>query len=106
MAAADNWGVIGFALKPVPAASGSPLRQPVADTLSLADSATTQSGKSATIGDTLALADSTAFQAVYARTLTDPLTVADAVAFQRALPRRTRSALPTRSPPNAASPRP
>ena len=85
MAAADNWGVIGFALKPVPAPSGTAWEQPLADTLSLADSATTQAGKSATIGDTLALADSTAFQAVYARTLTDSLTVADAVAFQRAL---------------------
>ena len=43
MAAADNWGVIGFALKPVP--SGTAHTATPADTLALSDSVTPASGK-------------------------------------------------------------
>ena len=83
MAAADNWGVIGFALKPVPAPSGTAWTQPVDDTLSLADSATTRAARAPASATPSPSRTALAFQAVFARTLADPLTVADAVAFQR-----------------------
>ena len=94
-----------------------PHGQPTADTLTLADSVTTQTGKSATIGDTLALADALRSQAVFARTITDPrhrsptptafprdlhpadsLTVADLIAAQRGIAQaRSGHARPRRS---------
>ena len=80
----DSWGVIGLALLPVPSVAGTAWEQAVDDTLSLADSATTQSGKTASIGDTLALTDATAFEAAFARTITDTVALADTLSSQAA----------------------